>query len=271
MHSKGHHRTSWTCSLEELAARPHLLAVFALVATTLVLTCTDTRPGPVLLADRFDRPDGLISNSRADDPGAASDPVWRVTSGSLFARRQAAWSGPVDSGRSDPASGTSTGSAVLRIHTRADDFADVEVALRLRIDRLVSTDRTPPQAWDGVHLWLRYRSPQKLYSVSVARRDGTVALKKKCPGGPSNGGTYYTLASAPSHRFDRARWVDVGASAVNERSGVRLRLIQEGRAVLDVVDRGEGCPPLRAAGAIGVRGDNAEMAFDDVTVRAVTP
>lgn len=256
-----------------MTPRRHLLAVLAVVATTLVgLTCTDTRPGPVLLADRFDRPDGLIANSRGDDPGeAASDPVWRVTSGSMFARRQAAWSGSVDSGPPDPASATATGSAVLRIHTRADDFVDVEVTLRLRIDRLVSTERTPPQAWDGVHLWLRYQSPQQLYSASVARRDGSVVLKKKCPGGPANGGTYHTLASLRSRELEQGRWVDVGASAVNEGSGVRLRLLREGRAVLDVVDRGRGCPALRGAGAVGVRGDNAEMAFDDLTVRAVTP
>jgi hypothetical protein len=45
-----------------------------------------------------------------------------------------------------------------------------------------------------VHLWLHYQSETELYAVSVNRRGGSIVINKKCPGGPSNGGTYVDLA-----------------------------------------------------------------------------
>jgi hypothetical protein len=53
---------------------------------------------------------------------------------------------------------------------------------------------------------LRYRSEQSLYYPSVNRRDGQVVVKKKCAGGPFNGGTYDTLADAMKERGLRSSW-----------------------------------------------------------------
>ena len=81
----------------------------------------------------------------------------------------------------------------FRMRSRALGFGDVALSLDLAVLRLRATASTPAQQWDGVHLWLRYQSERQLYAVSVARRDGRVVIKKKCPGGASNGGTYYPL------------------------------------------------------------------------------
>jgi hypothetical protein len=248
--------------------RPLLLAVLlAAAAATVAIALAVRAPGPgeppaagrVLLAERFDRPDGVVADASTDDD------VWEVTSGTLLARVGAGWSGEPDDGE-----GGGTGSAVLRARTRADAFADVRVDLRLLVRRLVTTGRTPATGWDGAHVWLRHRSPQELYVASAFRRDGTVALKKKCDdGGPANGGTYHTLATA-ARRLPTGEWAEVGATVRDRPDGaVELRLLLSGRVVLEAVDRGAGCPPLRGAGAVGIRADNADLLLDDLTVRSL--
>jgi hypothetical protein len=227
--------------------------------------------GTPLFSERFSRPDGLISNGWAHfnsgSPAAVLDPVWDVTSGSFFASGGAGWTGVPDDGDPGATSLTATGSAVFRTTTRAQTFGDSYLTAKVRVDGFTSTTRTPAVAFDGAHLWLRHLSEEQLYAFSVIRRDGTVVIKKKCPGGTTNGGTYYTLASATGYASKLQNWVSVGASAKNLSSGgVRLRLVRQGSTILDVIDRGTGCAPIRKAGAIGLRGDNAELRFDDLSV-----
>ena len=38
------------------------------------------------------------------------------------------------------------------------DFDHVDVSVMLRVDDLVTTDRTPAQDYDGAHIWVRYQS-----------------------------------------------------------------------------------------------------------------
>jgi hypothetical protein len=235
---------------------------------------TDPSPTTVLFQDRFDRPDGLLTNEYATWNPANGDSVssadWVQNSGSLFVRSGAAWSGVPDGGSPDATSTTATGSAVLRVTTRRQDLASVRVRLLLRVDRLVTTSRTPATDWDGVHVLLRYRSEEQLYYASVDRRDGSLAIKKKCPGGTTNGGTYTTLAATPpgSHPIPYGTWHQAAVGVVDNADGsVTIRIFRDGQRVLQAVDRGAGCAPIRGGGAVGIRGDNAQFAFDDFSVR----
>jgi len=235
------------------------------------LRCT---PPGVLFHDGFGPASGVVTNeyatwnpTRAD---AVASPVWEATSGSLLARDGWAWTGTPDGASPDAASLLSTGSAVFRLHTRRSDFAAVTVAFRLRVAGLVTTDRTPATAWDGVHVFLRRQSEEQLYYASVNRRDGAVVIKKKCAGGETNGGTYYTLASTGRTQpipFGADQFVAAGI-VDNPDGSVTIRVWREGTLLLQATDAGTGCAPLQGTGAVGVRGDNAEFQLDDVTVRA---
>ncbi len=230
-----------------------------------------------LFAYRFPATDQLITNEFAywnpNSPDAARSPAWVVTSGSLFARDGAGWTGPVDRVAPDADSDPHTDSAVFRLITRQSDFGDVHVQFRLSVARVTSTYRTPPVDWDGVHIWVRYQSQYSSYAVSVARRDGVVLIKKKCPGGHTNGGTYHTVSAEESgHAIPLNQWRYVGATVVNNPDGsVRITMLINGHFVVGATDDGVGCAPIRAAGAVGIRGDNAEFSFDRFTVDSFTP
>jgi hypothetical protein len=218
---------------------------------------------------------GLITNEYAywnpGDARARRSHYWQMDSGSLFARAGAGWTGLPDACPSpNRLSSNCTDSAIFRLTTRRSSFGDVRVSFRLRVRRLIATESTPAVDWDGVHIWLRYYSQRKLYYASVARRDGHLTLKKKCPGGPSNGGTYYTLADRSGFPVALGRWRSVAADALDLPDGsVRLRLFLGSRMRLSAIDRGTGCRPLSEPGKVGIRGDNADFLFRDFTVRAI--
>jgi hypothetical protein len=204
---------------------------------------------------------------------ATSSDVWEMTSGTLWARDGAGYSGGIDRTTPGPGSATFTDSAVFRLNTRRTDFADVEVAARVNVIRLGHTDATPAKPWDGIHLWLRYQNQQSLYVASVARRDGMVVIKKKTPGGDENGGTYHVLGREVfGHPIRLGEWRDVAATAVNQPDGaVRVTLLLDGRYVAGFTDRGVGGPPITAPGAVGLRADNTEFLFDHFRVLATAP
>ena len=86
----------------------------------------------------------------------------------------------------------------------------MSVAFGLKLNRLVTTPKTPAQNYDGVHVWLHYQSPSTLYYASVSRRDGEVLLGKKIDG------RYVHLTQPKELRFpfvwifDAVTFVDVG-------------------------------------------------------------
>jgi len=58
------------------------------------------------------------------------------------------------------------------------------------------------------------------------------------------------------------------AAAGDEPDGsVTLEVSRDGVLLRRVSDAGVGCAPITRSGRIGVRGDNAEFDFDDLTVR----
>jgi hypothetical protein len=225
----------------------------------LVAVCGCSASGNHRLDDSFTGPDGLVASSGQP----SNDSAWMVTSGSLFRSDNVGWTGRPDDGQSPDGNG----SAVFRMVSKERDFADVTVRMRLRVSDFVTTDRTPEQAYDGAHVWVRYQSEFELYAVSVDRRDDTMVVKKKCPGGPSNGGTYVDIgAGLPSAPVALDRWQQVEVTVRNLSDGsVAISGMRDGLR-MDVIDRGVGCPPLRAAGGVGLRGDNTELWFGDIHV-----
>ena len=225
-------------------------------------------PAPPLRV-AFDRPDGLITNEFAlYSRGGRRSQTWIATSGSLFARGGQGWTGRPDAVSPDRCSCRSTDSAVFRLVTRRRNFGDVAVSFRLTNRRMVSTRRTPRREFDGVHVFLRYRSPQELYVLSVNRRDGKVAIKKKVPGGRSNGGRYVQLGPTASWRWQRdvPQAVRVAVETVGPQR-VLLTLSVDGRQLLQAADDGPNGPPLLRPGRVGLRGDNDEFVFDDFAAR----
>lgn len=215
---------------------------------------------------------GLVTNEWAFwnrfRPEAVVNPDWTMTSGSLFSRNGMLWSGRPDDGTPNAGSTNATNSAVFRLTSRRSDFEDVAVNLRLRPIRMVATRTTPSVAWDGVHIFLRYQDEESLYYASVMRRDGRVVLKKKCRGGPSNGGTYVTLADVGGYPLPLGTLRDVGATARTLADGsVELTLSQSGRVLAKAVDNGVLCAPITAPGMVGIRGDNTEFEFTGFTAR----
>ena len=229
------------------------------VVALTVVGCRTAGALPTRISDDFAGSDGLIAAENR--PG--TDAAWIMTSGSLFRSDGMGWSGRPDGGGPAPA----TGSAVFRMVSADRSLSDVDVKVKLRVDELVETPRTPAQDFDGVHIWVRYQSAQQLYAVSVDRRDGSMVIKKKCEGGTDNGGTYYDLTPfLPGAAIPFGEWQDVTVAVRDLPDGsVRINASRDGKPI-EAVDTGLGCAPLLGGGGVGVRGDNAEFRLASVTV-----
>lgn len=243
--------------------------------TSAPVTTTTTAPAPsALFEDTFDRADGLVTNEYAywnpNLTDAVTSPDWEMTSGSLFTRDDHGYTGVPDDVGPNAQSTNATNSAVFRLTTKRADFSDVAVSFDLDMLGLTSTATTPPVAWDGLHVFLRYQSEYSLYYASIDRRDGTTVIKKKVPGGESNGGTYYDLGTTGTHPIPFGKWDHVLATiTTNADDSVTIQLFANGTLVASAVDDGSvGGPPILNAGKVGIRGDNAEFEFDDFTVNA---
>jgi hypothetical protein len=226
---------------------------------------------PALLVATFPEKVRLITNERAYyDPhlaGVHVSPVWVVTSGSLFGVHGAGWTGVPDDASPNVSSSNGTDSAVFRAVTRRRNFGDVSVSFDLRAAGFVTTARTPATPYDGVHVFLRYQNQRYLYVVSVYRRDGIVAVKEKVPGGPANGGTYFTLGEAP-YRIPMDKWVPVDVTIVTvAKDAVRIDLSINAHKVLSAMSTPAHVAPILKSGRVGLRGDNCQFYFRDFTVR----
>ncbi len=240
-----------------------VLAIVALVVLQVIAMVN--RP---LLADDFSQPNGLITNEFAyfnpRNRAAVRSPTWIVTSGSLFVQDHAAWTGVPDRGDPGPRSAALTDSSVFRVVTRRADFLNVTVSFSLLVQRFLTVAGSP--VFQGVHVFLRYQSPDLLYVLSVDRRDGVIVIKKKVPGGSTAGGTYYTLAMVHGQAVV-GRWEQVRASVVNVGEGVELEVWLDGQLRLKALDNGVGdTPPIMQPGRVGLRGDYTEFKFDNFIV-----
>lgn len=191
------------------------------------------------LVETFDGPDGLITNEYATyNPGradAARSLTWIITSGSLFRRASAAWTGSLTPGTPDARSSHATNSAVFRMVSARDTFENLTFTVRFRVEHQTDLD---PHEWDGIHLFLKYRDETELYYVTVARRDGIAAIKRKVTGGASNGGTYETLAQTAGGAVIRpGQWVTAQGRIATTPDGVLIEMALDGQALVAAIDR----------------------------------
>ena len=160
------------------------------------------------------------------------------------------------------------------MHTVRNNFKNVSVSFKLKISRFVSTPRTPAQAYDGVHIWLRYQSHDWLYFTSVARRDGQVVIGKKLPlgsslqggGAEAAGGIYFHEVRRPGHAFPLNTWQDVSATIQSAGDKVVVRLFINRHQIARLTDTRQA---ILQPGAVGIRGDNTEFQFKDFQVAAL--
>jgi hypothetical protein len=263
----------------EVSVRRSFVSGLVIAASIVAAVAQGVSPAAAsttLFAPKIPTTNRLITNEYAywnpTHTDAIVSPDWQMTSGSLFARDGNAWSGHIDRIVPNATSSNGTDSAVFRLNTKRKDFGNVAVRFTAKVISQGSTSATPPVAWDGIHIWLRYQSQYGLYVASVARRDGHIVIKKKCPGGTTNGGTYYELSSeVKGYPITLGQWRDVGATVANRSDGsVRITMLLGGQYVLGAVDHGVGCAPITTSGAIGIRGDNTEFAFTHFVVGALT-
>ena len=243
----------------------------ACAATLVQLTAFS---GQILLMETFNYTNGVIANEFAhSNPGhtnAIRSLIWEMTSGTLFSSWGAGWTGIPDNIEPNTNSSNGNNSSVFRLTTKKADFGDVAVSFALLNQGLSSTTSTPPVDWDGVHVFLRYQSESNLYYASVNRRDNKVVIKKKTPGGPapSNGGTYSNLTSEISHTVPYNVWQMVTATVQNEQNGfVTIKLYGGNNLLVSAVDNGTILgAPITNPGKVGIRGDNANLKFENFTV-----
>lgn len=205
------------------------------------------------MVDRFDRADEVVTDERTwhDTTGSLppDDMIWAATSGVFRSTDGEGWSD----------------SPVFRMVTHRQDFGDVAVSFRLRVDSIAGDGSHPESAWDGVHVLLHYQDETELYAVSVSRRDGEMAIKRKDPGGPSNGGTYSTLTTG-SGAVPVGAWTDVRVTIRQVATGVEFTASLDGTARLAVIDTEAVGGRSSRPGRIGLRADNATFHIDDLVV-----
>jgi len=223
-----------------------LIALFVLVIASIAGCGHHDRPQTL----HFDGDDRLL----VDEHSGPRD-GWEITSGSLFVFHGWGWTGEPDRGKPDGNPHGTTNSSVFRLRSTARDLDDVAVSMRFRV---ASYRRDAAHDYDGVHIWLRYQSPDDLYALSVMRHDGTTVIKRKTSDG------YRVLAQGRGVPSD-AGWHTARAVATDVDGGVRLQAWVDGRIVLDAVDRSHPLGP----GRVGVRTDEANVYFDDLTVVTV--
>jgi hypothetical protein len=243
-------------------------AALALVGAAAGLTYG--RPRPALFAPPISGPDRLMTNEythwNPQAPDSHSSKDWDVTSGSLFVHDGVAWSGTPDKATPNADSSNGSGSSVFRMTTRRHDFGDVTVSLSLRNLGLTSSGRAVPSEIDGVHVFLRWQTPAELYVVSLNRRDNLVVIKKKRPGGTTNGGTYVTLGQT-RYSVPYGAWQRFAVQIKTSGGDLVAISVRHGdRELLSAVDDGAEGPAILTRGAVGLRGDNCDFEFRDFRV-----
>ena len=252
-----------------------IAVVVAALGVNMVAAHAEAAAGSVLFAVTPPAGTSLVTNEYAFWNPSVSSAVlskdWEMNSGSLFTHDTDAgpayWSGKVDDISPDAKSVKGTNSSIFRMTTKRADFKDTETRVKLKIDSQTQTKATPVTDWDGVHIFLRYQSEESLYYASIARRDGSVVIKKKCPGGPSNGGTYYTLGSKSGFKISMGQWRWYAADVQTNTDGsVTLGISRVGTKIFTITDKGTGCAPITGAGKTGLRGDNSDFSFQGFRV-----
>lgn len=271
--SRSRTSTAWNNGVMAFRRTPVVAALLVGVLLVSVAASRWGSPTPPLTAS-LQGANRLVSNeyamSHPEDASAVPSRIWLVTSGSLFVRDGVGYSGAPTRGTVDAHSTKQTNSAELRAVTRQIEPADVALNMRMRLLGLAPGAGDIDSSWDGFHVFMRYRSVAEFYLVSAAARDGFLTIRRKRPGGDSNGGHYVTLTSA-TFPWKLNRWYRLQVRTLDTPQGVRLRVFVDGRQILDVTDTGfDREAPIRGGGRIGIRGDNTEFEIADLGAVACT-
>lgn len=211
-----------------------------------------------LVAERFTRPDGLLTSADQRSPRSEE---WEALTGSLFVSDKAGWTGVPDDLPAGPDSSKGTGSVEALYLSRREGLQDVEVSARVLVEALGASAATPPEDGDGARLVLRWRSPFEGYAFSVWRRDGCAAIEKLTSTG--------RVALTPPMELPPGkgwRGVKAGASSAPDGS-TKLWLEVDGARVAAAVDRAEPAGP----GRVGLWTRNARVRWDDFEARSAAP
>jgi hypothetical protein len=251
-----------------MAKRP-LLVVPAIAVVALIWVWLSARPDSGFHPDLSGR-DRLVTNEYAHWNPHAADSLtskdWDVTSGSLFIRSQAGWTGVPDKATPNATSSNGTGSSVFRMTSQRSDFGDVTVGLRLKNLRLIDNGRQPAAETDGIHVFLRWQDPTEVYVASLNRRDNLLVVKKKLHGGTENGGTYFTLGQT-HYQPSLGSWQSFSVKISSTGSSLVTITVRLGeRTLLTAVDDGSHGRLILKPGRVGLRGDNCEFELKDFQV-----
>jgi hypothetical protein len=238
---------------------------------------------------------GLLTNEYAfwnpGDPKAVVSGDWQMTSGSLYGRGGAFWTGNPDSCEPDARSTNCTNSDVFRLNSKQKFNGNLRVSLALmQLENLRDGScASRGDCWHGTHVWLRYQNEFNLYYASINRADGKVVIKRKVPCGSDNDGTYFELGSYVPSSYRTNSWSHYQITIqTNFDRSVTIKLFDTGvstsRPVTVGTDRGGTNPnwskscstpgrynsarytPITLGGSVGIRGDYADFAFRDFTV-----
>jgi hypothetical protein len=218
------------------------------------------------LADDFSGEDGLITNEfysyNMGDPSAKKSNQWQMTSGSLFRRNNAGWTGGPDyceeKGFNSPnaISDNCTNSGVFRmVSTQSfEGKTKVSFAVRQNTDTHDINCEQTGSCWkNAIHIFLRHQSPFNLYYASIQRADNKIVIKRKVPCGPeeSNFGDYIDLETEGvngyqymPHAWFVGEWKHYSAQIENraEDGAVVIKLFDDdqdpNKPILTAVDRG---------------------------------
>lgn len=252
------------------AGKRHWIRTTACVATTIFFGQASI-VAAILFSNIFNYPNGLITNEKLNSPRS---PDFIMNSGSLFATNGVGWTGVPDTGDPGRDSLKTNNSCIFRLNTIRSDFENFGLTVAIFNRGYTSTPKTPPVDYDGIHIWVRFLNESNHYAISVNRRDNDVIIKKKIPGGPSNGGTYTNLtAEIPCPvQFNTWQLIRVTVQDQPATGFVILKAYINDKPILEAVDDGtRGGPPLKGRTQVGLRGDNTDFMFDNLTVFEVPP
>jgi hypothetical protein len=269
--------------LGEVRTCMHRALLVALVAATALAlfpvagASAWTPPPNLLLHDGFDSsngPNNLITNEyagwRSWDSAAVDSPVWRSDGGSLFSvlaigpegsLARVAYTGSLDSEAADRYSEVRTHSNKMRFWTNASGFENVGVSAWVKP---LGWGAGVPSSWGGFKFYLRREqgvTDSPFYTAEPYIYDGHAYIQKKC-----GDGSYHLLAQTRPGSAPIGSWQAVAASTRTEADGsVTISLYRGDTLLLRAVDRGVGCPPLRA-GRVGFRSDFFRYFLEDFEV-----
>ncbi len=144
--------------------------------------------------------------------------------------------------------------------------ANYSVSFRL-LNHGSTIDTPVPQAWDGVHVALRYGGECRAYYASVNRRDGKIVIKKRVPDGRSDCGTYYNLSRYAAYDPPYGEWQNIRVTVRTRRDlSVDIRLYIGGRLLAEGIDDGRFGPPILDPGVVMLRCDATDAEYDNLLV-----